>query len=215
MYPDHIPMLYRETVPNPRLLLSIETDLSHFRSRRRLLCNRELRSITRPFSSKRYHPYEDIPAIDPARAATPGPSQPLIVQPEDDIAEGETGDISKLPDLDEDGLIPKPSGEVGRRKRGYSLKQILGWDDVKFKAVKDKVNADVAQYLNHSLSVAKQPPGCVEKLTKIVSCSYDCITRFSNPLDRREVSRDGKVPGRLAYCGFDFTPTQVYSDPQG
>lgn len=103
MYPSHAPLMYQG------VLLSIETELSHFRSRHPLLCNRELRSIARPFL-KRFHPYQDISPIDSARAATPGPSQLPIAQPDDDVAEGESGDICKLLDSDADGLIPKPSG---------------------------------------------------------------------------------------------------------
>ena len=87
-------------------------------------------------------------------------------------------------------------------------------DDARIKAVRDQ-DQDVAQYLNHSLSAAKQPASFVEKLTKIVSGLWSCNTSFSHSLDYNQISGDGKVPGRLAYCGFDFTPTQVYSDPQG
>ena len=72
---------------------------------------------------------------------------------------------------DEDGLISKPDGEVGRRKRGYSLAAVLGWTQTKFKSTKDSVNSYIEDYLNHSLSASNQPQGYVDNLTQLVSAS--------------------------------------------
>ena len=70
---------------------------------------------------------------------------------------------------DEDGLISKPAGEVGRRKRGgYSL-DVLGWTHTRYTTLKDLVKVYVENYLNHSLSASNQPAGHVTMLRELVS----------------------------------------------
>lgn len=170
MWPGYNHRLIQEPPPRfPRVELALHTELSHFRPRRSLLCRSLLRSVARPYPMTQPLPYVELgpEQVSRSRQATPGPSKSAVTPSEDDEAGGH--DITRLPEPDADGLIPKPAGEVGRKKRGYSLQHVLGWDDATFKAVKEQVSTDIAKYLNHCYSVAHQPAGHVEDVTKLVS----------------------------------------------
>lgn len=97
---------------------------------------------------------------------------------DDEDSASETHDIA-VAGPDADGLISKPEGEVGRLKRGYPLQVVLGWDAKRYKVLKTKVNAYVADYLNHGASVSNQPLGKVEALIKLVSGSILVFVRIA------------------------------------
>ncbi|KAI1782702.1 hypothetical protein LXA43DRAFT_1049956 [Ganoderma leucocontextum] len=129
---------------------------------------------------------QGTPGPSRSRQATPGPSQPKSVRfpsyppVSDDEGGGKEGDhdITKLGEPDADGLIPKPNGEVGRKKRGYSLQAILRWNESLYKAVKSRVNAEVSNYLDHGHSTCNQPTGAVKNLTKLIAAEYPIVSKF-------------------------------------
>ncbi|PIL30481.1 hypothetical protein GSI_07180 [Ganoderma sinense ZZ0214-1] len=164
----------------------------------------------------------------PARQPTPGPSttedstdpQPPCrqktvrfpsVEPDDDNDEQDDREVdtAKVATPDGDGLISKPEGEVGRRKRGYSLRAVLGWSPTLFKSTKDLVLSYVEDYLHHSLSTSHQPQGDVDSLIKLIQARHPGIV---------DLYRDGwpirdMIYLRLKYTSSRFKCGQVV--PQG
>ncbi|KAJ3797278.1 hypothetical protein GGU11DRAFT_756849 [Lentinula aff. detonsa] len=68
-------------------------------------------------------------------------------------------------DSDDDFLIPKPPGEVGRPNRGgYSLYPVLGWPKKKYDKVKDFINNLVEEHLNCELPMSAQRRGDIKKV---------------------------------------------------
>ncbi|KAJ3854269.1 hypothetical protein EV368DRAFT_63428 [Lentinula lateritia] len=60
-------------------------------------------------------------------------------------------------DSDDDFLIPKPPGEVGRPGRGgYSLFEVLGWPKKKYDKVKKYINTLVEDHLECELPMSEQ-----------------------------------------------------------
>ncbi|PIL24441.1 hypothetical protein GSI_11512 [Ganoderma sinense ZZ0214-1] len=131
--------------------------------------------------------------------------QPLA---SDDEGSGEDEhDVTELGEPDADGLIPKPDGEVGRKKRGYSFPTILGWDDRTYWRLKKKVNVDISNYLDHTLSAPKQPAGSVLNLTKVIAAKHPIVSKF----------RDGWPIADLIHLRLKYTSGRRGSQrvPQG
>lgn len=178
----------------PLAVVALRTELDHFRPRRPLLVMTQLRPVCRAARARAY-PYNPMPlrgntplsdcldiSLDPStentRRTTPPPPSDATASasaaadspPDSDDEAGTIGEVpAKVAEPDVDGLISKPEGEVGRLKRGYPLHLVLGWDPKRYKLTKNKVNAYVADYLNHAASSSNQPTGKVEDLTNLVS----------------------------------------------
>lgn len=91
----------------------------------------------------------------------------------------------------DDGLVPKPPGEVGRPSRGgYNLRDALGWDKDEYKLVMVRdffdvdspylfrsseqkfVNQAVVDHLNIELPMKRQSPSALQKVREIVSLVF-------------------------------------------
>ncbi|GAW07327.1 hypothetical protein LENED_009309 [Lentinula edodes] len=72
-------------------------------------------------------------------------------------------------DSDDDFLIPKPPGEVGRPGRGgYSLFEVLGWPKKKYDKVKKFINGVVEDHLDCELPMSEQSAANVKRVRQQV-----------------------------------------------
>ncbi|GAW06729.1 hypothetical protein LENED_008673 [Lentinula edodes] len=83
-------------------------------------------------------------------------------------------------DSDDDLLIPKPPGEVGRPNRGgYSLYPVLGWPKKKYDKVKDFINDMVEQHMNCELPMTAQRRADVKKVQIEAVAKFGFLKEYS------------------------------------
>ncbi|KAJ3897935.1 hypothetical protein F5879DRAFT_927453 [Lentinula edodes] len=81
---------------------------------------------------------------------------------------------------DDDLLIPKPPGEVGRPNRGgYSLYPVLGWPKKKYDKVKDFINNMVEQHMNCELPMTAQRRADVKKVQIEAVAKFEFLKEYS------------------------------------
>ncbi|KAJ3726394.1 hypothetical protein DFJ43DRAFT_1088012 [Lentinula guzmanii] len=82
-------------------------------------------------------------------------------------------------DSDDDFLIPKPPGEVGRPNRGgYSLYPVLGWPKKKYDKVKDFINNLVEEHLNCELPMSAQRRGDIKKVQTEAAAKFVFLKEY-------------------------------------
>ncbi|KAJ3898181.1 hypothetical protein F5879DRAFT_995061 [Lentinula edodes] len=83
-------------------------------------------------------------------------------------------------DSDDDFLIPKPPGEVGRPGRGgYSLFEVLGWPKKKYDKVKKFVNGLVEDHLDCELPMGEQSAANVKRVRQQAVEKYTFLKEYS------------------------------------
>ncbi|KAJ3806469.1 hypothetical protein EV368DRAFT_68894 [Lentinula lateritia] len=83
-------------------------------------------------------------------------------------------------DSDDDFLIPKPPGEVGRPGRGgYSLFEVLSWPRKKYDKVKKFINNLVEDHLNCDLPMSEQGAANVKKVRQLAVEKYIFLKEYS------------------------------------
>ncbi|KAJ3872000.1 hypothetical protein F5051DRAFT_433394 [Lentinula edodes] len=83
-------------------------------------------------------------------------------------------------DSDDDLLIPKPPGEVGRPNRGgYSLYPVLGWPKKKYDKVKDFINDMFEQHMNCELPMTAQRRADVKKVQIEAVAKFEFLKEYS------------------------------------
>ncbi|KAH7871266.1 uncharacterized protein C8R40DRAFT_1072574 [Lentinula edodes] len=83
-------------------------------------------------------------------------------------------------DSDDDFLIPKPPGEVGRPGRGgYSLFEVLGWPKKKYDKVKKYINTLVEDHLECELPMSEQSVANVKRVRQQAVEKYIFLKEYS------------------------------------
>lgn len=133
---------------HPALLVQNEIPLQQ---PSKLLARQEigLKSIPGPDRHQRtrirYHGPSSSSRVEPSEPRRGPSSEPVdTAEPDRDISDGLSSRSSSLPadwnfdtDSENDGLIPKPPGEVGRPSRGgYTLKKVLDWPEKDYLRIK-------------------------------------------------------------------------------
>lgn len=111
------------------------------------------------------------------------PSSPFPPTPQEESSPPSPRGLK--PRIENDGLIPKPRGEPGRRKRGYNIDTVLGWQDSRLTELKvsksspmyrwmlikmqEFVHKLADQHLNLKESFTKQRKPAVDAVTDAVS----------------------------------------------
>ncbi|KAJ3887129.1 hypothetical protein GG344DRAFT_81034 [Lentinula edodes] len=83
-------------------------------------------------------------------------------------------------DSDDDFLIPKPPGEVGRPNRGgYSLFDVLSWPRKKYDQVKKYINKLVDDHLDCEVPMSEQMAVKVKKFRELAVEKYPFLKEYS------------------------------------
>ncbi|EIN06955.1 hypothetical protein PUNSTDRAFT_135655 [Punctularia strigosozonata HHB-11173 SS5] len=98
-------------------------------------------------------------------------------------------------------LVPRPVGSAGRpRSGGYTLRTKMGLKNKAYVSVQRDVNKVVSQWLHHSQTVSKQPPGAVERAKQLLVQKYpEFVNKYEDawPLD-------DLIAKRLAYTAREI-----------
>ncbi|KAJ3873850.1 hypothetical protein F5051DRAFT_431848 [Lentinula edodes] len=142
-------------------------------------------------------PHEEHPYVAVTTASAPVTQTPVLgvdrVQEKEYTRSRQTVTFSTEPEKkrnppamvfednsDDDFLIPKPPGEVGRPGRGgYSLFEVLSWPRKKYDKVKKFMNNLVEDHLNCDLPMSEQGAANVKKVRQLAVEKYIFLKEYS------------------------------------
>ncbi|KAJ4496411.1 hypothetical protein C8J55DRAFT_554137 [Lentinula edodes] len=162
---------------------SLSSELEYDSDRERIARLRNTQRVSHPYSGNHGVPVHrtpwcaKIPTADNAHAAssTTGKATQGV---DDNQRKGNL--VHERDDSDDDFLIPKPPGEVGRPGRGgYSLFEVLGWPKKKYDKVKKFVNGLVEDHLDCELPMGEQSAASVKRVRQQAVEKYTFLKEYS------------------------------------
>ncbi|KJA13351.1 hypothetical protein HYPSUDRAFT_209620 [Hypholoma sublateritium FD-334 SS-4] len=152
----------------------------------------------------RFHGPSSVSRIEPRKPGRGGSDEP-VYSAESDHGEEQDGEeqageeqdeeeqgplssrSSSLPpdwnfdtDSEDDGLIPKPPGEVGRPSRGgYTLKTVLGWPNKDYLRIKRFIKQAVRDHLDPSIKFSAQPEESIKVVQTLAANKFSVLSQYS------------------------------------
>ncbi|KAH7880260.1 uncharacterized protein C8R40DRAFT_1165169 [Lentinula edodes] len=177
---------------------SLSSELEYESDRERLAHLQRARQGSYVYGNNHHTPHSPKHSSDSSTSATNSLAShsPASVSMADDLAQAidrSSKTVSAVPakrrgppalvfenDSDDDFLIPKPPGEVGRPNRGgYSLFDVLSWPRKKYDQVKKYINKLVDDHLDCEVPMSEQTAAKVKKVRELAVEKYPFLKEYS------------------------------------